>query len=49
MAKAALEFDLSWKPNANIQIITTVDTHTAGEPLRVVLAGLPDLGVGTVL
>lgn len=28
--------------------ITVVDTHTAGEPTRVVVAGGPDLGVGTL-
>ena len=28
--------------------VRVVDSHTGGEPTRVVIAGLPDLGSGTV-
>ena len=35
-------------PN-NWQKITTIDTHTAGEPLRIVASGIPDLPGDTIL
>ena len=38
-----VEIPCSWKQ------IRTVDMHTAGEPLRIVLDGFPDLGGGSVL
>src|ERR1051325_8927803 len=31
-----------------IQHIRVIDSHTAGEPTRVVIAGAPDLGAGTL-
>jgi 4-hydroxyproline epimerase len=33
---------------ANIQKIRVIDSHTGGEPTRVVIYGFPDLGKGTV-
>ena len=32
----------------NIQRIHVIDSHTAGEPTRVVIDGFPDLGNGTI-
>lgn len=34
--------------DANVQRIGTIDTHTGGEPTRVVISGLPDLGNGPI-
>jgi len=31
-----------------MQQVTVIDSHTAGEPTRVVVSGLPDLGTGTL-
>jgi len=39
---------LSGEAGANLQRIQVIDSHTAGEPTRVVVAGGPDLGEGTV-
>src|SRR4051794_23767240 len=33
---------------ATLQRISVIDSHTRGEPTRVVVAGAPDLGPGTV-
>ena len=30
-------------------VITTIDTHAAGEPLRIITSGLPELKGGTIL
>jgi proline racemase len=38
-----------WKPPQDWLAITTIDAHTAGEPLRVVTGGFPDLPGNTVL
>jgi 4-hydroxyproline epimerase len=35
-------------PSDPMQRISVVDSHTAGEPTRVVLSGIPDLGGGSV-
>src|SRR3954467_1079417 len=32
----------------NVQRVSIIDSHTAGEPTRVVIDGGPDLGTGTV-
>ncbi len=32
-----------WQPREGCTIIRTVDAHTAGEPLRVIMAGFPEL------
>ncbi len=39
----------SWSPPEDWQRIVTLDAHTAGEPLRIVLGGFPDLGAGSIL
>ncbi|WP_374432579.1 proline racemase family protein [Inhella sp.] len=44
-----LEAALRWQPPAGWTCIEALDAHTAGEPLRIILAGWPDLGPGTVL
>jgi proline racemase len=38
-----------WSPPLNWQKITTIDTHTAGEPLRIVTVGIPKLLGDTIL
>ena len=40
---------LNWVPPSNWLRITTIETHTAGEPLRVVTSGYPYLPGGTIL
>jgi trans-L-3-hydroxyproline dehydratase len=44
-----LEKFRSWKPPSDWQKISTIDLHTAGEPLRVILTGYPDLDGETIL
>lgn len=39
----------NWQPPAEGLRITTLDTHTAGEPLRIVTGGLPELPGATIL
>lgn len=44
--------DLDWKqyrPGAGATVITTIDAHAAGEPLRIVTGGLPPLPGATIL
>jgi trans-L-3-hydroxyproline dehydratase len=38
-----------WSPPKTWRTITTLDAHTGGEPLRVVLSGFPDLAGDTIL
>ena len=38
-----------WSPPANWIKISTIDAHTAGEPLRIVIDGLPELQGYTIL
>ncbi|MCB9421936.1 MAG: proline racemase family protein [Ardenticatenaceae bacterium] len=40
---------LNWQPPDNWLRITTIDAHTAGEPLRVITSGYPDLPGETIL
>ena len=40
---------LSWQPPAGVHRITTIDAHAAGEPLRVILSGYPELEGSTIL
>jgi trans-L-3-hydroxyproline dehydratase len=40
---------LNWQPPAHWQQITTIDAHTAGEPLRIITGGFPDLHGSTIL
>ena len=42
-------FNLNWVPPAHVNTITAIDTHTSGEPLRVILSGLPPIMGRTVL
>ena len=39
----------SWKPPSDWQVFTSVEAHTAGEPLRVIAAGLPEIPGNTIL
>jgi proline racemase len=38
-----------WKAPNHWQQITTIDAHTAGEPLRIIISGFPDLPGKTIL
>ena len=40
---------LDWRSPESWKTVTTVDAHTAGEPLRVILSGWPDLRGGSML
>lgn len=40
---------ISWEPPAHWHRIYAIDAHTAGEPLRVIVAGFPDLPGATIL
>ena len=46
---SVLESLRSWTPPENWRKISVLDTHTGGEPLRIVLAGLPEMQGKTVL
>jgi proline racemase len=39
----------NWQPPAEWTRITTIDAHTAGEPLRIITAGLPPIPGDTIL
>src|ERR1019366_3304707 len=39
----------NWQSPSHIQKITTIDTHTGGEPLRIIISGLPPIPGRTVL
>jgi trans-L-3-hydroxyproline dehydratase len=44
--------ELNWNQNpppAGLTTITTIDTHAAGEPLRIITGGLPELRGDTIL
>jgi trans-L-3-hydroxyproline dehydratase len=38
-----------WNPPQDWRKITTIDTHTAGEPLRIITSGLPEIKGKTIL
>jgi trans-L-3-hydroxyproline dehydratase len=38
-----------WQPPVHWQQITTIDSHTAGEPLRIITGGFPDLPGSSIL
>lgn len=40
---------LNWNPPKSWHRITTIDAHTAGEPLRIITNGIPDLPGDTIL
>lgn len=44
-----MRLDSNWRPPSDFVRISTIDLHTGGEPLRVVLSGLPPLQGNTVL
>ena len=39
----------SWKPPAGWRVLASVEAHTAGEPLRVITTGLPEIPGKTIL
>lgn len=39
----------NWSPSSDWLKITTIDTHTAGEPLRIITSGIPELLGDTIL
>lgn len=41
--------NLNWQPPDHWSRITTIDAHTAGEPLRVITGGLPEIPGDTIL
>src|SRR5260221_3102416 len=44
--------ELNWKQIGAVErasVITTVDAHAAGEPLRIITSGLPELQGNTIL
>src|SRR5437899_3527000 len=44
--------ELNWKryqPAGNATVITTIEAHAAGEPLRIITGGLPELQGITIL
>ncbi|MFB0566013.1 MAG: proline racemase family protein [Candidatus Aminicenantaceae bacterium] len=38
-----------WRPPKNCKVITTIDAHTAGEPLRIITGGLKEIPGKTIL
>lgn|GEM_PF-2150540 len=38
-----------WKPPADWKVIETLEAHAAGEPLRLITKGLPDIPGDTIL
>lgn len=48
MTEIAAKFN-QWQPPSDNTIITTLDCHTGGEPLRIVTSGFPQLVGNTVL
>ena len=38
-----------WNPPETLLKIKTIDAHTAGEPLRIILSGLPEINGKTIL
>jgi trans-L-3-hydroxyproline dehydratase len=41
--------NLNWHPPSHWTRITTIDAHTAGEPLRIITSGLPEIPGDTIL
>jgi proline racemase len=41
--------NFTWQPPSSCQKITTIDTHTGGEPLRIIISGLPPIHGRNVL
>ena len=40
---------MEWSPSPDWNKITTIDAHTAGEPLRIITSGLPEIKGSTIL
>lgn len=40
---------MKWKPPPNWTAVKTIDAHTAGEPLRVIIEGIPEIPGSTIL
>jgi trans-L-3-hydroxyproline dehydratase len=40
---------INWNPPQTFKKIKTIDAHTAGEPLRIILEGLPEIKGNTIL
>ncbi len=40
---------LNWNPPSDWTHITTIDAHTAGEPLRIITGGIPEIPGSTIL
>ncbi len=40
---------MNWNPPADWQRITTIEAHTAGEPLRIITDGIPPIPGSTIL
>lgn len=49
MLEDLLEKLKSWSPPGDWLVITTLETHTAGEPLRIVTSGIPELPGKSIL
>jgi trans-L-3-hydroxyproline dehydratase len=49
VAASIFPTDWDWQPPSSYQKITTIDTHTGGEPLRIPVSGLPPIHGNTVL
>jgi trans-L-3-hydroxyproline dehydratase len=43
------QMTLNWNPPSGWTTITTIDAHTAGEPLRIITSGLPSIPGDTML
>jgi proline racemase len=41
--------EIKWRPPSDWISIKTIDAHTAGEPLRVITGGLPEIPGKTIL
>lgn len=40
---------MDWKPPGDWTVVRTVDSHTAGEPLRIIVGGIPEIPGETIL
>ena len=47
--KLLLEKPINWKPPDNWIRVQTIDAHTEGEPLRVIISGYPELPGKSIL
>jgi trans-L-3-hydroxyproline dehydratase len=45
----SMDLQWRWPPHADALAITTLDAHAAGEPLRIIIDGLPPLEGSTIL